>query len=74
MAFGVKLTLLVFVVFAVFGIGTLWDLNGLMGADMCSYNTGTKASDEYQALSGCTVAVPLENDGGEVSMAEILVS
>jgi hypothetical protein len=31
---------------------------------LCSYNDGTAASTEYQALSGCTTAIPVERDGG----------
>lgn len=49
----------------VYGFGTLWGQNGLLGADMCSYNLDTAASAEFQALTGCTTAVPLENDGGD---------
>jgi hypothetical protein len=42
----------------------LWEANNLVGADLCSYNDGTAASTEYQALSGCTTAIPVETDGG----------
>jgi hypothetical protein len=42
----------------------LWEANDLLGADLCSYNDGTAASTEYQALSGCTSTIPVERDGG----------
>jgi hypothetical protein len=41
----------------------LWEANNLLGADLCSYNDGTAASTEYQALSGCTTAIPVETEG-----------
>jgi hypothetical protein len=42
----------------------LWELNGLLGVDDCSYIDGTAASTEYQALSGCSTPIPVETDGG----------
>ena len=48
----------------VLGFGTVWMNNGLLEGD-CSYALSSKASQEFQALSGCNTAVPLENDGGE---------
>lgn len=55
----------------VLGLGTLWTLNNLQvsaeagtATPPCPYNVNTKASAEYQALSGCTAAVPIEFDGG----------
>ena len=56
----------------VLGLGTLWTLNNLQTSaeagsakPPCPYSAETKASAEYQALSGCTgVAVPTESDGG----------
>jgi hypothetical protein len=41
----------------------LWGDNNLLGDDACSYKDGTAASAEYQALSGCTTAVPVETEG-----------
>ena len=48
------------------GIGTLWSRLGLANSNSvpCRYSANTKASAEYQALSGCTTAIPIENDGG----------
>lgn len=56
----------------VLGLGTLWTLNNLQtsaeagtATPPCPYNANTKASAEYQAISGCTnVAVPVEFGGG----------
>ena len=48
-----------------YGIGTLWVLLGLTPmTSTCPYQLVSKASEEYQSLSGCTTAVPIENDGG----------
>jgi hypothetical protein len=39
-------------------------MNGLLeAADVCTYRVDTAASAEYQALSGCTTAIPLETEG-----------
>lgn len=48
------------------GIGTIWTLNGLANSDSptCTYASDTQATAQYQTLSGCTTAIPLENDGG----------
>jgi hypothetical protein len=46
------------------GIGTLWERNGLLEADGCTYKADTAASKEYQTLSDCTTAIPLEREGG----------
>lgn len=46
-----------------FGIGTLWELNGL--ESNCNYITNSLASQRYREISGCTGAVPLEQTGGE---------
>lgn len=49
----------------VIGIGTLWSIKGLAGSSpTCSYSSSSQATKEYQTLSGCTTAVPIENDGG----------
>ncbi|GAX19822.1 hypothetical protein FisN_11Lh309 [Fistulifera solaris] len=56
----------------VLGLGTLWTLNNLQTSAQadtatppCPYNGNTKASAEFQAISGCAgVAVPIEFDGG----------
>ena len=48
------------------GLGTLWMAKGLSDSitPTCSYIANSKATAEYQALSGCTTAVPLEQDDG----------
>jgi hypothetical protein len=46
------------------GIGTLWTLNELLEEDECTYKLNTIASAEYEALSGCAAAIPLETTGG----------
>jgi hypothetical protein len=45
-----------------YGIGTLWDRFGL--TDGCQYGVNTAATAEYQALSGCTTSIPIEQGGG----------
>lgn len=46
------------------GIGTLWDTKGLVGSvlDGCPYS-GSKASEEFEALSGCPT-IPIDLSGG----------
>ncbi|CAB9509473.1 zinc metalloendopeptidase [Seminavis robusta] len=46
----------------VLGIGALWTINGLAtsNAAPCTYKSDSAASREYQALSGCNTAIPLE--------------
>jgi len=52
--------------FQQYGIGTLWVDNSLADSDAapCNYTLQSRASGEYQALSGCTTAIPLEQTGG----------
>ena len=47
------------------GIGTRWSGNGVTGPAFrnCPYR-GDKANAEFAAISGCSVAVPTETDGG----------
>ncbi|CAB9521194.1 zinc metalloendopeptidase [Seminavis robusta] len=49
----------------VFGLGTLWTQKGLASSSSppCTYS-GAKANQEYQTLSGCTGAIPLESSTG----------
>ena len=48
------------------GLGSLWPLKGLSNSftPPCAYIANSKATAEYQALSGCTTAVPIEQGGG----------
>lgn len=50
----------------VLGFGTLWEINGFSNSAQppCSYNADSKAQEEWQALSGCTTSIPLEQGGG----------
>jgi len=46
----------------VYGIGTLWDLNGLLAEDW-TYRKDLAASQQYAKLSGCAgIAMPVEED------------
>lgn len=44
------------------GIGPLWKVNGLIDQNQvpCPYKLDSAASREFQALSGCTGAIPVE--------------
>ena len=46
------------------GIGSLWKINGLVDNFNvpCPYKSDSAASREYQALSGCSGAIPLEQN------------
>lgn len=51
----------------VLGFGTLWDINGFTnsGSPPCNYIDNSKANAEWQALSGCTTSIPVEQGGGQ---------
>jgi len=50
----------------VYGLGTLWETLDITGKDVdgdpCDYRAA-RATAEYQALSGCTTAVPVDMSG-----------
>jgi hypothetical protein len=50
----------------VLGFGTLWEINGFTNSvnPPCSYSESSRANAEWQTLSGCTSAVPMEQTGG----------
>lgn len=49
----------------VIGIGTVWTDTGVAGPEPenCPY-LGARATAEYQAISGCNTAVPVQQTGG----------
>jgi hypothetical protein len=47
----------------VFGIGTLWERNGLRADGSREYASGTKAADEWRAI-GCSGPLPVDAAGG----------